>query len=204
MGALVKMSMSSLVNPGETSQLAARYGTPLAWSRTLHVSLATVRERERKNQNRRGEVVFAMPRPDHRVLLHTKKFYPPSSFRLLSGGIDNGEAVEAAATREIREETSLDAALARFLGIIEYEFRSENEHAGFVSYVFLTTETMGTPRVLDEHEQISEFKELPWSELSDAAERLENLPGDWHDWGVFRAIPHRLVVQAIQNLHLDL
>jgi NAD+ diphosphatase len=196
--------LSSLVDPAEVAELAARFGTPLLWKRTLDVSAKTLDERRNKNASRRGEVVFAMPRPEHRVLLHTKAFYPPGSYRLLTGGIDVGERVEAAALREMREETSLDAALVRLLGIVEYHFRHEGDQVGFVSYVFLTTETAGTPRVLDPHEQISDFKEAAWSELDRVAERLGSLPGDWHDWGIFRAIPHRLVLQAIRDQHLKL
>jgi ADP-ribose pyrophosphatase YjhB (NUDIX family) len=196
--------MPSSVNPTEIVDLAARFGTPLSWKRTLDVSARTLEERRRKNEKRRGEVVFAMPRPEHRVLLHTKSFYPPGSYRLLTGGIDLGEGVEAAARREILEETSLDAALARFLGVVEYDFRHAGDHVGFVSYVFLTTETTGTPHALDAHEQIADFREVSWSELERVAERLENLLGDWHDWGEFRAIPHRLVLQAIQEMHLTL
>ncbi len=196
--------MSALVNPAEVADLSARLGTPLVWRRSLPVSIKTLEERRRKNANRRGEVVFAMPRPEHLVLLHTKSFYPPESFRLLTGGINMGESVEAGALREIQEETSLDASLARFLGIVEYDFHHENDHVAFVSYVFLTTETAGAPRVLDEHEQIAEFKQLSWDELGRVAERLESLSGDWHDWGLFRAIPHRLVVQVIADRHLVL
>ncbi len=196
--------MSSLVNPTEIADLAARFGTPLLWKRTLDVSAKTVEDRRIKNAKRRGEVVFALPRPGHRVLLHNKSFYPAGIYRLLSGGVDVGEPVEAAAQREILEETGLDAALVRFLGIVEYNFRNGNDHAEFVSYVFLTTETTGTPHVLDEHEQIAEFKEVAWSELERVAEQLENLTGDWHDWGIFRAIPHRLVLQAIHDQHLEL
>ncbi len=194
--------MSSLVNPAEIADLAARLGTPLHWKRTLEVSVRTLEERRKKNAKRRGEVVFAMPRPEHRVLLHTKAFYPPGSFRLLSGGIEMSESVEAAARREILEETSFDTVLAHFLGVVEYEFRHHDDHAGCVSYVIMTRETAGTPRVLDPDEQIAEFREVAWSELERVAEKLENLTGDWHDWGVFRAIPHRLVLQAIQELHL--
>lgn len=196
--------MSPSVDSAEVSQLAARYGAPLTWARALPVSQQLVRERQTKNAHRRGEVVFAMPRPGHRVLVHTKRFYPPGTYRLLSGGIGMGEAVETAAAREILEETSLDAALARFLGIVEYEFMGGDTHAEFVSYVFLTTKTTGMPRVLDVREQIADFQEVSWIELGQVADRLENLPDNWHDWGTLRAIPHRLVIQAIQDLGLQL
>ncbi len=194
--------MSVLVDPAEVSRLISKYGAPLTWAPTLSVSTGMVRERQSKNVKRRGEVVFAMPRPGHHVLLHTKRFYPSGSYRLLSGGIDVAEAVETAAAREIVEETSLSATLARFLGLIEYQFTCGVASAEFVSYVFLTTETTGTPHVLDTHEQIGDFLEVSWNDLEAVAERLENLTDNWHDWGMFRAIPHRLVIEAIQDLEL--
>ncbi len=198
------MPSISNVDPAEIADLAARYGTPIVWSRKLAVSAQTVQEREKKSAKRRGEVVFAMPRPDHRVLLHTKSFYPAGFYRLPSGGIGIGEPVEAAAQREILEETSLSAGLARFMGVVQYEFRHESDHAEFVSYIFMTTETKETPQVLDEDEQIADFAAVKWSELEHVAESLEQLPGAWHDWGVFRAVPHRLVLQAVKDFGIEL
>ncbi len=195
--------MPSLVDPIEIADLAARYGTPLHWERSLEVSAKTVEERRRKDFEQRGEVVFAVPRPGRRVLLHTKAFYPPGAYRLLSGGIIIGERVEAAAQREIREETGLATKLARMLGVVEYKFRHDGAQVEFVSYVFSTTKTTGSPRAIDEQEQIAGFRDVAWSELEQVGERLENLSGDWHDWGVFRAIPHRLVLQAIRDLRLE-
>ena len=182
----------SLVNSDEIAALAARYGQPLRWSRALDVSPATIEDRRDK---RSAEVVLVMPRPQNRVLLHTKQFYPPGAYRLLSGGIEIGEPVDAAALRETYEETGLMVPLSRLLGVIEYEFRSGNDSVPFVSYVFLTGESSEAPHVTDAGERITDFREIEWSELQNVADALDQLSDQWRDWGRFRAIAHRLVAE---------
>lgn len=184
------------IDETEIATLAAQYGEPIRWSRILDVSKETFEAREGKNAERRGEIVLAMPRPGGRVLLHTKDFYPAGAFRLPTGGIDIGEPVVEAALREIGEETGLAARLERLFGVVEYEFRHAGESMPFVSYVFLTGETREKPHVTDASERITEFREVEWQALLGIAEGLERLPGEWNDWGRFRAIPHRLVLEA--------
>ena len=111
----------------------------------------------------------------------------------MTGGVEFGERVEDAAHREIREETGLEVALEKFLGVIEYEFKRDAAHRRFVSYVFQTQESSAPPRVMDASEEIAEFREVEWRELSRLADNLDRLPGDWLDWSRFRAIAHRLV-----------
>lgn len=186
------LNSRSLVDEAEVNALAARYGTPVRWSRTLDVSSRMLGEREKALKKRRGETVLAIPRPARRVLLHTKSFYPTGAYRLLSGGIEIGEGVEEGARREIREETGFGVQLTRFLGLVKYEFRSESHTAPWVSYVFLTEETSDPPQVMDSGEGITDFREIEWAGLLQVAEALERLPGEWNGWGCFRAIPHRL------------
>ncbi len=187
-----------LVDPDEVASLA-RYGKPLRWSRPLDVSSRFVEEIRKRLIKRRGEVVLVIPCPSGRVLLHTKAFYPPGAFRLLSGGIEHGERVEAAALREIGEETGLPLTLKRFLGLVEYEVRNQSDQVPFVSYVFLTEMALATPHVQDLREEISQFRDVDWEELPRIAENLASLDGEWRDWGRFRAVPHRLVVEAIRS-----
>lgn len=183
----------------EIAEISAQYGQPLRWSRTLDVSKNQTRVPFR---NRSAEIVLAIPRPNQRVLLHTKDFYPPTAYRLLTGGLENGEQIIDAARREIREETGLAIDLARWLGIVEYEFIERAGRTQFVSYVFLTEPAIAMPQPLDADERISEFRDVAWSELANVADTLDHLPGDWGDWGRFRAIPHRLVLQATSDFKL--
>jgi 8-oxo-dGTP pyrophosphatase MutT (NUDIX family) len=191
-GVIRKPIPQSLVDEAEITALAVRYGNPVRWSRALEISPKMLGEREKALKKRRGETVLAIPRPNRRVLLHTKTFYPSGTYRLLSGGIEIAESVEEAACREIREETGFSVRPSRFLGVVEYEFRNQAHAVPWVSYVFLTEETGEPPQVLDSEEGIADFREIAWTGLARVAEELERLPGEWNGWGRFRAVPHRL------------
>ena len=58
-------------------------------------------------RDRRAEVVLILPRPGGRLVLITKPDYPGGVYRLPTGGIDPGEFVLAAASREALEESGL-------------------------------------------------------------------------------------------------
>lgn len=190
-----------MVNENEITELAARYGQPLRWSRTLDVSKNQTRVPFR---DRSAEIVLVIPRPNHRVLLHIKDFYPPTAYRLPTGGIEDGERIVDAARREIGEETGLKIDLSKFIGIVEYEFIERVGRTQFVSYLWLTEQADAAPQTLDASEHISEFREVEWSELASVADALDQLPSDWGDWGRFRAIPHRLVLKAIVDFKLQI
>jgi hypothetical protein len=57
--------------------------------------------------NRRGEVVLIVQKPDDRILLHTKPFYPAGVFRLPTGGLKPEESINDGLVRELYEETGL-------------------------------------------------------------------------------------------------
>ncbi len=184
-----------LIDEREVARLAAKYGQPLRWKCLLDVSARMLGERRRSLAKRRGEIVLVIPRPHKRVLLHTKRFYPEHGYRLPSGGIDIGEPVFKALVRELREETGFKVAPERFLGVVEYKFRNRGKTTPFASYVFLMDETADAPEPEDTHERISDWREVAWSDLKVIAKRLEKLPGEWNDWGRFRAVPHWLAAE---------
>ena len=184
----------SLANETEIAELSARYGAPLRWTRTLDVSHAQAQTRV-PFRNRSAEIALVIPRPNRRVLLHTKDFYPPMAYRLPTGGVHDGERLVDAARREIQEETGFAIDLVKFLGVVEYEFIERTGRSKFASHIFLTEQANGAPYTADADERISEFREVGWDELANVADALDQLPGDWGDWGRFRAIPHRLVAE---------
>ena len=59
-------------------------------------------------------------RPNGRILLSIKTFYPRGAYRLPTGGIHPGEGVHDALVREAHEETGLDLTVERFLARIAY------------------------------------------------------------------------------------
>ncbi len=148
-------------------------------------------------KRRRGEVVMAFRRGDGQVLLHTKSFYPPGTYRLLSGGLRRGETLSAGLRREVGEETGWPAHIQRFLSVISYQFETEEKQIDFVSYIFSLDAASLVPHPQDIGERISQFRWVPVAGLPQVAVALRSLPPAWQDWGCFRAIAHEVVAVAL-------
>lgn len=174
-----------------------RYGDPLVWQRTLNVSAETLAERRNLEDRRTAEVVLLVRRPNGRLLLHTKAFYPQGAYRLLSGGIQPGEGLVEAALREAHEETGLHVCIERFVGILRQRFVHDGEQTLFTSYLLLLAEEGGLLGNTDADEDITSYREVTPEELPAVAEALEALPPDWADWGRFRAMAHRLAAHVL-------
>jgi len=128
--------------------------------------------------DRFGEVCMVVRRPNGKLLLAIKTFYPRGAYRLPTGGIAQ----------------------------IAYRPRSSPDGPPiFHTFAFLLDEVGGTLAARDEEEQIEEYLDVPPSELRAVADRLERLTsapsdrigGDWADWGKFRAVVHRVVADAL-------
>lgn len=172
----------------EIAVLARRYGRP----RTVLHTLPTFRFSP-LNRNRAAEVAMAIRRRNGLFLLQTKESYPHETFRLPTGGIMRGEAIEHALLRETQEETSLDVEVSRFAAVITY--RAANSRLAFSSYLFILEEQGGTLQPNDESEGISGWLEVDASGIDAAADRLRSCPGGWKPWGQFRA----LVLDALKE-----
>lgn len=182
----------------ELEQLAQQYGQPLV--RTVDLG-STNRFDPLDKTDRYGEVCMVIQRPNGRLLTMKKTFYPPAAYRLLTGGIHHGEGVFAALQREILEETGLQTEIRRFLAIAVYRTINTGEVPAFYTFAFLVDEVGGVLGVLDEEEQVEDFREIAPDELPAQAEYLaglgeqysKELDRKWSDWGAFRAVIHRLV-----------
>jgi ADP-ribose pyrophosphatase YjhB (NUDIX family) len=146
--------------------------------------------------------VLVVQRPDG-VILHTKDYYPPGTYRLPSGGVEWGESVLSALHREAREEMGLTIEAEHLLGILEYELRCEEQTLPFVSYVFLVRGSGGELIPQDETEHILSFRQMPVAELAAVADSLRALKGNRRDWGEFRAIAHDFVVEMMGGTRDD-
>lgn len=186
-----------LAAPG-LAEAAQRYGQP----EVREYDLGDAGDEERfweMWQKRPAEVVLAICRPGGRVLLQTKAFYPPGTYRLPSGGVREGEPLLEAVQREMLEETGLQANPQRFLGILCYRFRRGGRPQVRASYVFVLENGAGTPAPRDEAERISGFREVPLADLEAVAQQLEGMQGEWAPWGRFRALAHRFVAEAMHG-----
>ncbi|MEM8531264.1 MAG: NUDIX hydrolase [Chloroflexota bacterium] len=200
----------------EIAELATRYGEPLRNVAQLGgqpISPVT-------KTDRIGEVCMVVRRPNGKLITAIKTFYPPNGFRLLTGGIDHGEAIEAALLRETFEETGLEVVVRQFLAVVVYHTSwdvdadsiddskqrySATRATPFITCAFLLDEMGGILAPQDEKERLGEFREIAVDELPAMAATLdhiangqsEEIDGSWRDWGAFRAIIHRVVYDAL-------
>ncbi|MEK7862371.1 MAG: NUDIX hydrolase [Chloroflexota bacterium] len=198
---LVTVDLPAAVT-SEIADLARRYGTP----RVVDSPIDDYFDDPIRKPDRFGEVCMVIRRPNGRLLLSIKTFYPRGAYRLPTGGIHHGEGIYDALVREAHEETGLDVEVERFLTHVRY--RSAGRPKGgslFHTFAFLLAERGGTLGAIDTTEQIEDWREAEPSALPHVADFLDDLRssgtldigGDWRAWGKFRAVVHRQVHQAL-------
>jgi NAD+ diphosphatase len=187
----------------EITELGRRYGEPRVLDATIHDGFADPIRRK----DRYGEVLMAVRRPNGKLLVAIKTFYPRGAYRLPTGGIHHGEPIHDALLRETKEETGLETVVRRFLATIAYRGRSSpNAPPLFHTFAFLLDELSGTLGALDTDEQIEDWREMSPQEVRAQAAVLEGLTtegkksigGSWADWGRFRAVAHRAVADTLE------
>ena len=188
----------------EIAELSQRYGEPRAIDALIHDGFDDpIRRRDRY-----GEVLMVVRRPNRKLLVAIKTFYPRGAYRLPTGGIHHGESIHDALLRETHEETGLDTIVRRFLATIAYRGRSSPKAAPlFHTFAFLLDELGGTLGALDTDEEIEDWREMASEELAAQAAVLEGLTtegkrgigGSWAEWGRFRAVAHRVVADALES-----
>ncbi len=188
----------------EITSLAGRFGSPQRY--TYNLEVGRLFNAVNTRPERVAEALFAIQRPNGRLLLHTKSFYPSGAWRLPSGSIEAGEGIEAALLREACEETSLKVAIVRFLAIIDYHVTAPDGSRDFRTYAFLLREEGGVLAPADLREGVAAYREVSPADLPGVAEALESLSRAddaaarrWSDWGRFRAIAHRVVWEALST-----
>lgn len=188
----------------ELESLAASYGQPLV--RIADLGISSYFDPLNRS-DRYGEVCMVVRRPNGKLLTMKKTFYPVEAYRLLTGGINHGEHVLDALLRETHEETGLQVEVERFLVAVGYKTLTNGEIPAFYTFAFLLKEIGGELGVLDEDEQVENFREIAPHELPALADKLDHLQniyshelnGKWGEWGTFRAVIHRLVWEALNH-----
>jgi len=180
----------------EVSELTHQYGAPVRRTFNVQADEYIRSYRWRADSDRRAEVVFAIQDPTGRIWLHAKAHYPSHIFRLPSGGIHWGETVHHALQREVMEETGLCVEIKRFISLVEYRFHHNGSTVKFASYIFHLLCGSCTP-TLQEDEEISCFRAVMPSQLSQITVDMRNMLGERRGWGQWRAIAHDLVYDAL-------
>ena len=150
-------------------------------------------------KDRRGEVVFCVKRKNGRVIAITCNDYPKGVFRIPTGGIGHGEDIVGAVFREVKEELGLDVAIERFAGVLKIRFQHEDQSFMFFSYIFLLSEKGGRLLLDASDDEIGEVREVDIDGLSDIVEHLGSIQGKWNDWGKFRYVTSKAVLEALKN-----
>jgi 8-oxo-dGTP diphosphatase len=195
----------------EVKALAQRWGQPRLITKQIPVAPGLKAKMVHDFfSDRWGEVMMVIRRAsDGLVWVMTKESFPQGLYSLPTGGIRHREPISAALQRELREETSFEAQLQRFLAVIRYvpvlAPGDPQEVPGFVSYVFLLEERSGDDPVVTSGEKILDFKAVAPRELLDIARQWRELWGSsdaFHDlaaWGSFRSIAHQIVGEALTS-----
>ena len=89
----------------ELVELAQAYGQPLV--QTVELDIEKLFDPLTKWDGRYGEVCMVVRRPNGKLLLTIKTFYPRGAYRLPTGGINQEERIQNALLRETQEETGL-------------------------------------------------------------------------------------------------
>jgi 8-oxo-dGTP pyrophosphatase MutT (NUDIX family) len=194
----VELLRRPMICEEEVSELVYQYGTPLRRSFTIQADEYIRSYRWRADLDRRAEVVFAIQDPIGRIWLHAKSHYPGHIVRLPSGGIGWDETIQHALFREVEEETGLCAEIKRFLGLIEYRFQHNGSTVKFASYIFHLFCGSCTPTVPNSGE-ISAFRPVLPSQLSQITVDMRNMIGDRRGWGQWRALAHDLVYDMLSK-----
>lgn len=126
-------------------------------------AMASPRRRTRNEHSSGGAVIILRDGVPHVALIATRN---KTRWGLPKGAVTDGESSEAAALREVREETGLEARIVRPLDTIEYVFRAGDtliqKRVDFYLMQYVAGEL---------EPQLSEVDAVEWVELTSALRR---------------------------------
>lgn len=184
----------------QIGELARRYGEPLVEGIILADDAF-----KPISSGRVAEVAMVIRRNTGLFVTARKQYYPRHISRLLTGGIEGDETIEAALQREVYEETNLTVRVTRFAAVLDYSRRDAPHRLVFQTFAFLLDEVSGDLRNNDSDEQLDAFFEIPADAIGVLGDRLNALPpehdqeigGTWQAWGAFRSPLHHVMARIL-------
>src|ERR671910_2031702 len=125
--------------------------------------MAGARKRTRQEHSSGGAVVAIRNGQPHVALIATRG---KTRWGLPKGAVSEGETSEAAALREVREETGIEARIVKPLDTIEYFFRAGDTLIQKRVDFYLMDYVAG-----ELEPQLSEVDDVEWVELSASLKR---------------------------------
>ena len=153
---------------------------------------------------RTAEVLMVLQRPDGNILLVRRAMYPDGIHRLPTGGVDPGETPQAAACREMREESGYVVTDPRLLGVVNYTMHwPGTANLPYVSYIFVGSVPPEKPPCPQDPEEVAGFRWIAPDALGSLAEQLRGLDADWACWGRFRSVAYDFIQCGIMQYNRD-
>lgn len=125
--------------------------------------MASARKKTRQEHSSGGAVISSRQGQPHVALIATRN---KTRWGLPKGAVSDGETSEAAALREVREETGIEAKIVKPLDTIEYYFRAGDTLIHKRVDFYLMDYVAG-----ELEPQLSEVDDVEWVELSSAIQR---------------------------------
>jgi 8-oxo-dGTP pyrophosphatase MutT (NUDIX family) len=150
-------------------------------------------------EDRRGEVVFCVIRPNGKIITVTCAEYPEGVFRIPTGGIGHKEDIIAAVFRETKEELGIESEILMFGGALKIRFEYGTEYEMFFSYIFIMKEKSGNLLVDAVDDEVSAIREVDLDGLEEIVKVLDGIQGQWSDWGKFRSVTTGAVLRILRR-----
>jgi len=169
------------ISESQYAELVERYGIPkkLEFSADfLDFECELVQRSAKKGRNH--DITCFIRDGDKYVVIQKHAYADTGIYRAPSGGAHQGESIEAAAVREMYEETGLEIKLVRFILDLTLDVQCSDGMIPWRSLVFLADKVGGEMKPIDTYE-IYDVKHMSRTEMMDDVQSLMIKSG----WGGF-------------------